>query len=281
MMKKNTKKLNIVGVQYIEPLRNKKSIIIGLIVSLSLLSIILTGCETKVDNNWSGFGDSEHFPAPYENDHSSYLAANNYPISDCQECHGSDYDGGAAGISCIDCHSQNNVPQGCNDCHGDPAGSALNPVDQAPPFDLSGSSNTTVRGVGAHTSHLAGVQFSDGISCSDCHTVPSNDNFLEHLGETPADVVFSGLADNSNHNPVWNPDTEECSNTYCHGDAEPQWTIVNGTEAQCTTCHGLPPGPPHYIATIDDCYECHGSVIDDYGDIINTALHINGAVNGN
>jgi len=252
-----------------------------ILIFIFLTSIIIAGCESKNNEDWSGFGPSQHFPAPYEYNHPGYLAANNYPLSDCQECHGEDFNGGTTGISCIGCHNQNGVPEGCNDCHGNPTGNPLDPVMQAPPFDLSGNSSTDSIGVGAHTSHLAGVQFSDGIPCSSCHTVPAAENFLWHLGAAPAEVNFSGLASWLDHHPVWNHSDEECSNTYCHGNAEPEWTNVSANEAECGSCHSIPPGPPHYIATIDDCHQCHGGVINDAGDIINKVLHINGAVNGN
>ena len=253
---------------------------ITLLPFIFLAFIILAGCETKVDDDWSGFGSTAHFPPPHEGDHVGYLMANAYPLSSCQECHGADYDGGSSGISCVECH-QNSAAfvTKCNRCHGNADGDPSVPVDQAPPNDVSGNASTELVTVGAHTTHLTGGEYTDGVSCNDCHNVPSAWDSQGHIDFSPAEVVFSGISAKKGANPIWEREEAECSNTYCHGESEPEWTAVGGDEAACGTCHSLPPPAPHYLATTEQCVWCHSSVIDAQGEIINKALHVNGFVN--
>ena len=85
----------------------------------------------------------------------------------------------------------------------------------------------------------------------------------------------------------WDHETGVCSNVYCHGefkwngsgnlDNDPVWTTVDGTQAACGTCHGLPPAPPHFNG--DQCSMCHGSVVDENRNIINKEKHMNGEYN--
>jgi predicted CxxxxCH...CXXCH cytochrome family protein len=56
----------------------------------------------------------------------------------------------------------------------------------------------------------------------------------------------------------------------------PRWTTVDGTQAACGTCHGLPPAAPH--VAIAQCDLCHGAVVGPGPSITTPALHINGIV---
>jgi predicted CxxxxCH...CXXCH cytochrome family protein len=125
----------------------------------------------------------------------------------------------------------------------------------------------------------------------------------------PAEVVFhdslAALVTDSGRyapNPSYNYSTLECNNTFCHGNwrlrkdsqdpdiqfvftdsimrgaaYSPKWT-GGSAEAECGTCHGLPPaGHLHYAVT--RCNACHGDVIDPTGHIQNKSKHMNGRIN--
>ena len=70
----------------------------------------------------------------------------------------------------------------------------------------------------------------------------------------PAYVIFGNLAGST---ATWNGST--CSNVYCHGATlangggtatKPLWTVVNGSQSQCGSCHGLPAPPPRRSSTM-------------------------------
>ena len=55
----------------------------------------------------------------------------------------------------------------------------------------------------------------------------------------------------------------------------PDWTVVDGTQDACGTCHGLPPDYPHVDRA--DCESCHPDA--GPGQTITTAAqHIDGTV---
>jgi predicted CxxxxCH...CXXCH cytochrome family protein len=232
------------------------------LLSLFALVGLFWGCETSVDEDWFGFGSSAHFPAPYENDHLGYIKDNPEALTDCQNCHGSDYDGGTIGISCLDCHESEGVPSECNHCHGDPQGDPADPLSQIP--------NSF-----GHVTCITGGQNSLAVPCNTCHIIPTGWNSPGHIDAPPSEVDFSGISDWHDANPIWNQEEMSCSNTYCHGDFNPVWTGNN--QAECGSCHALPPPPLH--PQNEQCALCHSSVINDEGEIINPNLHINGVVN--
>jgi predicted CxxxxCH...CXXCH cytochrome family protein len=258
--------------------------------------LIFTGCETKENDEWEGFGEGEHFTAPYGDDHAWYLRDNMYPLEECQSCHGVDYSGGSADEACIDCHTNSGGPEACNTCHGNFSYSYSVSIDSlpdnvwvnfAPPANLAGDTATSIISVGAHHSHLVGVQYTDGIPCQSCHHIPNYWADPSHIDSTTAKITFSGLADEDDANPVWNPVSKTCSGTYCHGSFQPVWTTVDSVHSQsvCGTCHDLPPMPPEgpeahsWGPTLQQCYYCHSQVIDSQGTIINKAKHLNGDAN--
>ncbi|MGE5784979.1 MAG: CxxxxCH/CxxCH domain c-type cytochrome, partial [Myxococcales bacterium] len=196
--------------------------------------------------------------------------------NDCSVCHGAVIDAQRRFVM-PDLHVDGRVQveQTCTACHG----SATN---SAPPTDLSGGSEPTRLGVGAHQIHLSGGNSSRPLACGECHPVPSTITSAGHLDlqlATPADVVFVGPAAADNRNPRWDRVSATCSGSYCHGpsdplNASPKWvTAVGGL--QCTSCHGWPPAPPHSADT--RCGRCHSDV-DAQGTIVDRALHVNGEV---
>lgn len=174
--------------------------------------------------------------------HGNAVVAQGYSMKECQSCHGVDYKGGVTATSCYSCHQRG--PEACNTCHGSSA-------SIAPPKDLSGNTQTSARGVGAHQKHLKTSAISGGFHCSTCHQPPESFSDPIHIDLTSpgAAVVFSdSLAytkSSENHfpNPTYDRTTGSCADTYCHGsfDGGNQnnvvvWTASN--QAQCGSCHG-------------------------------------------
>jgi len=162
----------------------------------------------------------------------------------------------------------------CKVCHG-------NDDNAAPPLDTLGNENISAIGVGAHQVHLSGGANSRPLSCGECHVVPYRVEDPTHVDGLPAEVIFSGIADNQSHSPVWKESRATCAGTYCHspspGDVRdsPLWT--EGQSLACSSCHGLPPPLPHPQA--DNCNACHGAVIgSDNRTIIDKSKHVNGAI---
>jgi predicted CxxxxCH...CXXCH cytochrome family protein len=189
----------------------------------------------------------------------------------------------------------------CAACHGDatrklPAGTAT-VVKAAPPVDRTGSSDTSRVGVGAHQAHLlpgAGA-ISNPIACGECHVVPTD---LAHVGPTsttPASLAWGPLASTGSATPGFDPASATCTN-YCHGQTlngggtltRPVWTVVNGTQAACGTCHASPPSDTsHYLhasgkVLLIACAFCHPPGYT--ADAVNreaAPLHVNGVKNMN
>ncbi|MBI5501299.1 MAG: CxxxxCH/CxxCH domain-containing protein [Deltaproteobacteria bacterium] len=166
------------------------------------------------------------------------------------------------------------VGGGCDACHGGGG-------EPAPPLDLAGNTATTFRGVGAHRSHLAaGSTWHRAGTCTDCHLVPAAVDAAGHLDTpTPAEVTWSSLAATDGATPAF--DGVACSGSYCHGATldggtltAPRWTTVDGSQAACGTCHGLPPEGDHPVST--NCDMCHGEVIGPRFAFREPARHIDG-----
>ena len=170
----------------------------------------------------------------------------------------------------------------CTACHGD-----LNP---APPRDLDGERLTSFPGVGAHQPHVLGTERSRKVPCAECHRVPSHVLAPGHLDSArPAEVVFSGAAVADSALASYSQGS--CQNTACHGalwnsgnpsggtHTEPSWTKVDGTEAACGACHGLPPPPPHPYGKLNPvCSACHEDIAPDNLTFVRPDLHADGVV---
>jgi predicted CxxxxCH...CXXCH cytochrome family protein len=163
----------------------------------------------------------------------------------------------------------------CTTCHGDPAGA--NAVAQpAPPFDTAGRSAPSGRGVGAHQKHLVDGVLRRAVACSECHVVPS---LMNHATGT-VDMTFGPLARQNGAAPSWTPGTLRCSGVYCHGatltggtNLTPLWTKVDGTQATCGSCHGIPPPAPHVQNA--SCGGCHTGYT---AASVSASTHIDGVV---
>lgn len=163
----------------------------------------------------------------------------------------------------------------CGTCHG-------GAQNTAPPTDTTGASSTALTSVGAHQRHLLGGQLSRPVACTECHVVPVHVSDAGHNDTPlPAELVFGTLATTGGSGPVWQRTNATCGNSYCHGATlsggsltSPVWTTVNGTQAACGTCHGLPPGGAHPANT--NCEQCHAPTAGPSHTIANRATHVDG-----
>ena len=270
-------------------------LIISLIASLSII-----GCSKDKDDIPIAPDFGIH-PTGYANPsspnfHGKAIASYNWSMNYCKQCHGNDFRGGSGASSCYDCHPSG--PTDCKLCHGN----NLNTI--YPPKALNGSTDPTYIGVGAHNIHLSSdstIRNSARMRCVDCHWKFASFDDTMHISPTRnglAIIVFDSLAitarDGVTPQPVWNRSTATCAGTYCHGNfrngnyvlqvgTDPSWT--SNTPMNCGSCHGNPvtgnpnPGGTHYQGfTQNQCYYCHGNVMDSSGTIINKSLHVNGVV---
>ncbi len=196
--------------------------------------------------------------------------AANRDFASCKTCHGTDFNGGAVGVSCNACHATNGHAgwqTECTFCHGDPQRAANKP---APPVGTEGETQTSARAVGAHQSHLAGTALGKPIACTECHVLPSD---TAHLNGTVA-LTWGPLATARGTPASFSSAALTCAN-YCHGATlgggtrtNPVWTGTS--QATCGSCHGLPPPSPHPVVAggITACRGCHVDTVDAAGAII-------------
>jgi predicted CxxxxCH...CXXCH cytochrome family protein len=107
-----------------------------------------------------------------------------------------------------------------------------------------------------------------------------------------AGIVFGDLAKTVTTgvtpDPQWNPQTQSCSGVYCHGtfkngNQNNSPSFITPNSQTCGKCHGNPttgnplPGGAH--PQNQNCYLCHGIVINQAGVIISKYRHVNGVVN--
>jgi hypothetical protein len=231
------------------------------------------------------------------NFHGKFIAADNWDMTACKSCHGNNYAGGVASPTCNSCHKNSGGPEACNTCHGD----FSNLQNIAPPQALNNGATTDVPGVGAHTIHLTNVKIAQNVQCAECHSVPNNLASQGHIDNTPrAELKFGTFTSSGIGTPSYSYSTYKCNNTYCHGSFEflksnsnypfiytadkmvgnnynPVWNKVDGSEATCGTCHGLPP-TGHENHPLNACGTCHPGVVDNRGNIIDKTKHINGKI---
>ena len=246
--------------------------------------------------------------------HPQFLYAQNYPLSQCKTCHGNTYAGeGDSRLSCMNsgCHvdatNTPKSPEACNTCHGTFSAPADNLVSAAPPKSVTGDTQSSSRGVGAHQAHVVAGSVGKAVKCQECHTVPTQVFSPGHLGTLPAEVVFNDTlarlktgSGTNVPNPVYTPTTLKCSNTYCHGNwtlrkatsssqfvytdsvmagnnATPSW-VGGSAEVACGSCHGIPP-KGHLSVALSTCGSCHDGVVTTDGKILDTKKHMNGKIN--
>jgi predicted CxxxxCH...CXXCH cytochrome family protein len=229
-----------------------------------------TPAWTQVDGTFSACGASCHTNPP---------GGSHPQLGQCATCHPDVIDATGAIIAParhIDGVVDVTLPA-CGACHG----SAANP---APPPSTTGATATTDVTVGAHAAHLTDGAYRKALGCAECHVVPAAVGDPGHLGPSPAEVTFGALSRTGGAVPAWNRTAATCANTYCHGatlpgatNPTPKWTVVNGSQVGCTTCHGNPPLAPHVQSGA--CNTCHPMTVTAAG-IIDVAggKHIDGKV---
>ncbi len=195
--------------------------------------------------------------------HGAVLRAKNWDLGSCAKCHGADFMGGVAGVSCTQCHTKG--PTSCDTCHGQPPDT------------------------GAHQAHALGA-VGRKLDCGECHVKPAQFDDPGHLttsdgkAKQKATITFGAQAalagPGRSGAPSFNGAT--CSNVACHGGAfqdskasstQPAW---KGGSAACGSCHGLPPAS--HDASSTTCSACHHLVTPPGGKPINAALHVDGTV---
>lgn len=240
--------------------------------------------------------------------HGNIIRLNNWNMNDCVQCHGGDYTGGLVSVTCFTCHTEPTGPEACNTCHGD--FDNINII--APPQDTNNNTDTEIAGVGAHQVHMYDNDLGSTIECTTCHIVPDEFEDVGHIDTTPgAEINFNNLAvHNIASNPNYNSGSATCSNTYCHGNFEylkdnaPDnhkfayedgadrmvgnnqsvvWNDVGGSQAECGSCHGLPPIGHRQDYTRTSCGTCHSGIFDKDGNLVDSLSykHINGEIDVN
>ena len=204
---------------------------------------------------------------------------------DCASCHPDtvDNNGNILVAGGLHINGKTEAATECYSCHGREG------INDAPPFSISGSEDTSEIGVGAHQSHLVDGKNSKALECEACHVVPEEDDDPDHLPDGPedltAEVVFGEFAATKNLRPAWLRDTTTCRDVYCHGTSlaggrhtAPNWTIVDDSQKECDSCHGNPPPAPHPQNPVAErCGSCHPDTVDAVGEIlIARGKHING-----
>jgi predicted CxxxxCH...CXXCH cytochrome family protein len=240
---------------------------------------------------WSGGHDAEWMDPSGAGFHAP---AANQGLSPCQLCHGQGLDGvgGVTTVACADCHAGSFAPVlDCTGCHG-----GVDNATGAPPrpqWAFRGDATEAALRNGAHTAHLSGSDIAPAFDCDVCHEKPASMFSAGHIGSgTTADVFFGGLAVNGmTAPPVWDRAVPTCA-VYCHGTTlpggsltAPDWTAVGQGQADCGTCHGIPPTDPHPAVSADlaGCHDCHPKTIDAAGAMIPPASggkHLNGLIDG-
>ena len=229
----------------------------------------------------------------------------------CLGCHAAKAPARVSAVTCASCHDAlsggGDWTTSCIGCHG-------SDTTSSPPEDAHGNTATTAIGVGAHRSHVDGAS---GIArksdCNICHEKPAVvfspghlDGTTKVTGYTGADPGLQFVKD-----PGWNRANATCSTSWCHGaysgtytyftddgsgtqvqvdfayagkPATPRWTQVDGTQAACGTCHGVPPSPSGYWhssshgGSLTACDICHPGVRGDAAGFTDPSRHVNGVV---
>ncbi|MGK9477744.1 cytochrome c3 family protein [Melioribacter sp. OK-6-Me] len=232
-----------------------------------------------------------------DNFHGRFIAATNWNLSQCAQCHGENYTGGYSSPQCTNCHNKAGGPEACTTCHGD----FYKGDNIAPPQATNNAKKTTDPAVGAHQAHLNASILSNQVACTECHIIPSYFEAPGHIDNTQhAEVLFGAFSSSGPSNPSYDFVNNTCRNTYCHGNFEfkkenseyqfiytadkitgnnfsPKWNQVDGSQSACGTCHGLPP-TGHESYEIRACGICHEGIVDKYGNIIDKSKHINGRI---
>lgn len=207
-------------------------------------------------------------------------------------------------LECQGCHTSpppNHSPSPCSNCHRDVKDDGSGLLPGAPHLDghidLGDGTGRcgTCHGdgtrdawpqTGAHRAHRH-PRWGAPVACETCHVVPETVLARGHIDDTSAgpEITFSGVARARGASPTY--DTGACSGTACHAQTgaehpTPRWD--EDIELSCTSCHALPPAPPHTTWNQCSARLCHGGevIIRPEGleiTPLGRERHVNGVVN--
>jgi predicted CxxxxCH...CXXCH cytochrome family protein len=262
---------------------NKKKIV-GIMSVLAIL-MAFSGCSTgnkeATINPETGRHATSNWGSPDVHGAAAMKQANGF--TSCQECHGTDFQGGIASSSCFSCHGVNapharapwrggarthtNTDQGnaalCAQCHTNGANSSMIPLPAAPAGTSPGCFNNTL--CHATPGHAAGwsTPAQHGIAakaqpsaaggfalCQSCHG-------SDFTGGKTQTSCFTCHGVSAPHSPApW------LGGTYTHTTTEP------GNASVCALCHtngansSRQPSPPAPAGTAPGCFNntlCHAT----------------------
>lgn len=162
--------------------------------------------------------------------HGKYIAAHEDAFENCAQCHGDDYTGGRAAITCANCHEGIEV-------HVD---GIMTPGTDAFHANFIASNNLFMECADCH-----GEGFQGGIAsptCANCHN---------GIG-VHKDGIFNPSSENFHGNFIRedNWQLENCQ--ACHGE---DYSGGDVATTSCLTCHTSAAGP-------EACNTCHGNFMD-------------------
>ena len=246
------------------------------ILSRSVLLIafalfLVSGCGTA--NDQATFDtDGEGHPAGWLP--AGHMTAARADMNTCGSCHGADFSGGIARVSCSSCHMG--------------GASSVHPLDWQISANINhrwtafNSGTTSCANAYCHGSDLAGGPES-GPACDSCHTpVPSAENCTTCHGFPPAGAFFPNTAGkHEKHTALRGVDCSVCHINKNHADINVDvnflslYSAKSGTPSHdaaghtCSnvSCHGGQTTPSWLTGTIDvntECTLCHSYGTSEY-----------------
>ncbi len=251
----------------------KKSFIPALILFAGLL-FVTSACGSSTPNPKSEFNaDSGAHAAGWLP--AGHMVAAQADMTTCAQCHGSDYSGGIANVSCTQCHLggassvhptvwgqltatahgayvQNGVYTACANayCHGTTLSGVANSGPSCTSCHLGGIGAVHPLDWGAFTyiEHAVYVNASGTMACqnADCHGT----SLTGVAGGGPSCTSCHIGGATSVHPATWNNNillhgyyvnsngSSVCANAVCHGT---DLTGVAGSGPSCTSCHSYTP----------------------------------------
>jgi len=227
--------------------------------------------------------DGDYHPDGFDVPEVHGLAAK-HQDEDCTACHGADLRGGEGAPSCDDCHTEG-WAQDCTFCHG-----GTEDATGAPPQDIDDGGDPETLSFSPHPVHVQDSPLKVALACSACHLTPTHaldpGHFLvADATAAVAEVDFSGGV---SAQASWDAGEQSCSSVWCHGDGQGHNGAVKvGDTVSCGDCHAGPDSDRDAMKTMSgkhahhlnlgySCRNCHESVADDEGTILDLVEHVNG-----
>lgn len=252
--------------------------------------------------------DESGAPSACGSCHGNPMPPTHPQVAECVFCHAEVVS--ADGIIAPDLHVNGEieleVPKECGACHGE--GDAPEPKDGGHDTHLG----TTITELACASCHLVPTNVFDpghvdsALPVEVTFQFPATANDAEptwdsptcagtacHMGksvEWSEDIAGPAACDACHGAPPAPPHSTDNRCEACHDKVSgPDLTVKNSLlhidgkitvndTPECTTCHGLPPAPPHAVS--DQCDACHSEVAGPDATLLaDTLLHANGTVN--